>query len=204
MSTATNNNTRSLPSGTWTIDPSTTTVTLSATMLGFIKVPATLTVVSGTIEINDNHELTAVEVVADAASYSSNSRKRNEHVLGADFLDVEKHPHIVFTANSVEPSGSGYRANGSVTVKGQTFPLKLMVNSVDVGQIDAGRGSFQATAAIDRVGVGVDKMPAFVIGRTLQLTVSADATRSDVETEHPISAVSLPTAMKNKEQHNEQ
>ena len=44
--------TTQLPTGTWTLDPTATTITVSAKKLGLFTIPATLTVVSGTIEIS--------------------------------------------------------------------------------------------------------------------------------------------------------
>ena len=81
-----------LPSGTWQLDTSATTVTVSVKKLGFFAVPATLDVSSGSIEIDDDHQVTNVDIVVDASSYASKNAKRNEHVLGPDFLDTKNHP----------------------------------------------------------------------------------------------------------------
>lgn len=90
--------TNQLPAGTWTLNPSATTITVSAKKLGIFTIPATLTVVSGTIDIGDDHQVTNVDIVADAGSYTSKSDKRNEHVIGADFLDAGAHPTIADSA----------------------------------------------------------------------------------------------------------
>lgn len=161
-----------LPTGTWRLDPSQTTVTVTAKKLGFFAVPATLDVSSGTIEIDADHQVAAVNVVADASSYTSKNAKRNEHVVSADFLDAATHPELVFRAGQVTTSNSGYRADGSVTVKGQAFPISVDITDVD---FDADRGSFVATATLDRNAIGVNKLPSLVIGRALQLTVNASA-----------------------------
>ncbi len=112
---------------------------------------------------------------ADAASYTSKNPKRNDHVTSADFLDATNHPEIVFTAQAVTPSGAGYTAEGTVTIKGRTSPLELAVSDVAV---DGATGSFTATATVDRKAVGVDKMPSFVIGRTLTIDIAATATKA--------------------------
>lgn len=163
---------RDLPTGTWRLDPSQTTVTVTAKKLGFFTVPATLAMSSGTIEIDADHQVTAVDVVADASSYTSKNAKRNEHVVSADFLDANNHPELRFHAGDVSRTAFGYRADGSVTVKGQAFPISVDITEVD---FDADRGSFVATATIDRNTIGVDKLPSLVIGRDLQMTVNASA-----------------------------
>ena len=89
-----------------------------------------------------------------------------------DFLDAENHPHLVFTAAQVTPDADGYRAAGSVTVKGKTSPLEVEITNVE---FDADRGTFTATATIDRNAIGVGKLPSLVIAPRLRLNVTATA-----------------------------
>ena len=167
--------TTELPTGTWTLDPSATTITVSAKKLGLFTIPATLTVVSGTIDIDDDHQVTNVDIVADASSYTSKNPKRNEHITGADFLDADAHPTIVFRAGNVTSSDVGLTSRGTVTIKGQTTPINVTVSNVN---IDGATGSFGATATVDRNTIGIDKMPALIIGRHLDITVNATAMRN--------------------------
>ena len=170
------NDTGGLPAGTWRLDPDRTVITVTAKKLGVFRVPATLAMSAGTVEINEDHRVTAVTVAADAGSYASRSAKRNDHVRSADFLDAEHHPELVFTAEQVMPVADGYQTTGTITVKGETFPLQVDVSNVEV---DAGSASFGATATIDRDAIGVSKLPSLVIGRNLELTVSAVAVGAD-------------------------
>ncbi len=167
--------TTALPTGTWKLDTSATAITVAARKMGMFTIPADLTVSSGTIEIDSNHQVVNVEIVADAASYASKNAKRNEHVLSDDFLDASTHPTISFRAGAVVLGGSGYSANGTVTIKGQTSPVDVTITNVQFTDSD---GSFTASAIIDRKAIGVDKMPTFVVGRNLELTVSAKAIRT--------------------------
>jgi polyisoprenoid-binding protein YceI len=174
MTIQTSSNTQALPTGIWQLDPSQTTITVTAKKLGVFTVPATLTASAGTIEIDVDHQVVNVEIVADATSYSSGNAKRDQHVRGSDFLDADNHPTITFRTGNVTATADGrYLANGSATAKGQTSPLAVDIDGVE---FDALTGSFEASAEIDRTAVGVDKMPALVIGRTLSLVVSAKAT----------------------------
>lgn len=170
------NNTTVLPTGTWTIDPSTTTVTVAVKKLGVFTVPATLAVVSGTIEIDNDHDVTTVHVTVDAGSYASKNAKRNEHVIGPDFLDADEHPTIEFRADRVEPGPNGHTSTGTVTIRGATSPIDVTVADI---AIDGARGSFTGTAVVDRKAIGVDKTPTVVIGRLVQLTIDARATKVD-------------------------
>lgn len=162
-----------LPTGTWTLDAATSTITVSVKKLGMITVPATLTVTSGTIEIDDDHRVVSVDISADAGSYASKNAKRNAHVVGSDFLDADTHPSIRFEASNVTPGPSGYSASGTVTVKGKRSPIDVTISDVAVTGTN---GSFRATATVDRTAIGVDKLPTFIVGRDLQITVAANAT----------------------------
>jgi polyisoprenoid-binding protein YceI len=164
-----------LPSGTWQLDTSASTVTVSVKKMGLFTVPATLTVTSGTIEIDDNNQVTNVEIIADASSYTSKNGKRNGHVLGSDFLDAENHPTIGFRTSQVASESPGYTSSGTVTVKGQPSPIEITITDVDVSDAV---GSFTATASVDRKTIGIDKMPTLVIGRSLQLAISAKARKN--------------------------
>ena len=163
-----------LPTGTWELDPSATTLTVTARKLGLITVDATLAVTSGTVVIDDEHEVVDLQVVVDATSYASKNAKRNEHIVSEDFLDAGAHPTITFAAGSVTPTAEGLQADGSVTVKGQTSPVTVAIGDLDVTETV---GSFVASATVDRTAIGVDKLPNFVIGRDLRLAITAKATK---------------------------
>lgn len=164
--------TTTLPTGTWALDPS-TTITVTATKMGLFSIPATLDLVSGMIEIDDEHQIVGVEVVADAASYASKNAKRNEHVRSDDFLAADTYPTITFRTSSVTATGEGYRADGTVTVKDHTTPVTVTIDDVDVSGASA---SFSASATVDRNAIGVSKLPSLVIASDLALAVSARAT----------------------------
>ena len=164
-----------LPTGNWTLDPAATNVTVSVKKLGVFTIAAKLAVVSGTIQIDEDNQVTNVEVIADASSYTSKNPKRNEHVIGEDFLDAETHPTITFRSESVKDSTDGLTSDGTVTIKGLTVPMNMTVSGVDASNAS---GSFTATATIDRAAVGIDKMPSFIIGQQLDITVTAQATKT--------------------------
>lgn len=166
----------SLPTGTWAIDTDATSLTVTVKKLGVITVPATLNVLSGSIEINDEHEVSAVEIVADATSYASPNPKRNEHVLSDDFMAADTHPTISMTATSAIANGTGYLCSGTVTVKGQEAPISFDVTGPSVSGSTA---TFKATASVDRRTIGISKMPSFVIGSTLAIEVSASASAAE-------------------------
>lgn len=168
-------NATQLPEGTWELDTNSSTVTVTVKKLGFITVAGDLSINSGTIQIDESGAVTAVSVSLDAASYDSSNAKRDEHVRSNDFLSAEGFPTIGFQSTSVSKSGDGYEASGSLTIKGEQSPIVLAVSEVN---FDNQKGSFSAGAKVSRKTIGVDKMPGFVIGQNLLLSVSATAIRA--------------------------
>lgn len=161
--------TTTLPNGTWAIDTAATELTVTVKKMKLITVPATLAVTSGTIEIADG-AVSRVEIVADAASYTSSQGKRDEHVASPDFLDVAAHPTITFSAESV---ASTSQVAGTVEIKGRKSPITFAVSDLNISESSA---SFSATSTVDRTAIGVDKLPTFVIARDLDIAVTATAT----------------------------
>lgn len=169
------NSTNQLATGSWQLDPLATTVTVSATKLGFYDVPATLDVTSGVVEIDDNHQVTKVEVVVDAASYTSKTGMRNRHIVSKDFLNGARHHSISFQSTRVTPASDGYTAEGTLTVKGVSSPMTVAVTDLVV---QGARAVFSCRATVDRQAIGVGAMPMFYIGRKLRLMVSASMSKA--------------------------
>lgn len=165
-----NNSPQTLPEGMWTLDPAATTVSVTVKKMKVITVTASIDVTSGSIGIADG-QVASVEVIANAASYASPNAKRNEHVVGPDFLDATTHPTISFSAAGGDDS---HRVAGVVTIKGQSTPVTFDVNDLKITDDSA---SFRASATVDRFALGIDKMPAFVIARDLDVTVTTSAKR---------------------------
>lgn len=136
---------------------------------------STLTVTAGTVEIADNR-IVGVDVTAAAASHASNNAKWDEHIASSDFLDVANHPVIGFHTNDVVWSESGGTASGSIAIRGITSPIAVTISNV---HIDGHQATFDASARVNRVDLGIDKMPSFVVGAHLDVTVSASASRTD-------------------------
>ncbi len=165
-----------LPAGSWKLDEAQTTVTVSVKKMGFLTIAATLAVSASRIEVDENGQISDVEIAVDAGSYTSGNNKRDEHIRSADFLDSEAHSTIVYRTTTVTPSQGGYLAEGAITVKGQTSPMSVEITNLKL-DASSDAATFTASGEVDRNSIGVDKMPSFVIGPKLKLTVSARASK---------------------------
>jgi len=112
---------------TWSLDPHHTAVSFSAKHLGVATVRGSFTDVTANLELNDANDPTTGSgtITIKAASITTNSDMRDGHLKGADFLDVEKYPDIVFTLKSIAPEGDHFKVTGDLTIKDVTHELVL-------------------------------------------------------------------------------
>jgi len=114
---------------TYELDPDHTTVYFTVMHVGYAKTLGLFTTVSGTFMYDaETQELGDVSVNIDAASLESFNAARDNHLRKGDFLDVENHPAITFTASGgVAASDTSGSVTGDLTILGETRPVTLDV-----------------------------------------------------------------------------
>jgi len=114
---------------TYELDPTHTTIYFTVDHIGYAKTLGLFTTVSGSFDYDaETQELGDVSVSIDAASVESFNQARDAHVRKADFLDVENHPTITFTASGGTPeSDTNGQVTGDLTILGQSLPVTLDV-----------------------------------------------------------------------------
>lgn len=112
---------------TWSLDPHHTAVTFSAKHLGVATVRGSFGQVTADLGLNDPNDPTTGSgiVTIQAASITTNSEQRDGHLKGADFLNVEKYPEIVFTLKSIAPNGDNFKVTGDLKIKEVTHEIAL-------------------------------------------------------------------------------
>ena len=93
---------------TWTLDPHHTSVAFSAKHMGVATVRGRFDQVTADLDLDDPNDPTTGRgtITMQAASINTGSEMRDGHLKGADFLDVEKYPTIIFTLKSMKEDGS--------------------------------------------------------------------------------------------------
>ena len=66
-----------------------------------------------------------LDVVVDMRSYDTGDQQRNDTLGGKDFFDVAQYPQSRFSASRIEKTATGYRAMGSLTLRGVTRSLVI-------------------------------------------------------------------------------
>ena len=143
----------------WDIDTSHSSITFHVRHLMVSKVHGRFSSWSGKLAIDDA-DLTksSVDVSIDAATIDTREPKRDEHLRSADFLEVERFPHLTFKSTHVVKTGDDtLDVHGDLTIHGVTRPVVLAVELGGQAKDPWGgtRAGFSAKTAISRKDFGL-------------------------------------------------
>ena len=159
--------------GTWRLDPSRSSVHFRTKAMWLLTVKGTFAAREGIGEV-DGGRVTG-RLVVSAASIDTSNARRDKHLRGRDFLDVEQYPRIVFDVNDAD---LGVRDHGSIdgelAIHGVTRPLTLDCSIRTEGTATV---VLEARAVVNRADFGVtwSKMGA---GLSNSLVIKATFVRS--------------------------
>ena len=109
--------------GTWTIDPTHSSVGFSVRHLMISKVKGTFDSFEATFVTGENPLDSKVTAVAQVASINTNEENRDGHLRTNDFFEAEKYPTISFVSTGVkvkDDEDGEYIITGDLTIKGVT------------------------------------------------------------------------------------
>jgi len=144
--------------GTFGIDTVHSQLGFGVKHLGISTVRGTFDRFSGALFVGETLADTVVTIEAEMDSINSGNTMRDQHVHGAEFLDVANHPQMSFRSTSITESGSGYAMAGDLTIKGVTQPIVLQAtyNGGALFPMDkATHHGFSGTCTISRSAFGV-------------------------------------------------
>ena len=96
------------------------------------KTEGTLTNITASISINrDALSKSVVMGSANVASLSTENDGRDEHLMSADFFDVEKYPMMLFQSTGLEIKDDQLVAIGSLTIKDVSKEVEFIVTEED-------------------------------------------------------------------------
>lgn len=173
--------------GPWTIDPAHSSVSAVAQHLGISSVRGRFTDFAGRIEWAPEVSAARVEAVIRAESIDTGNRMRDDHLRGADFLDVAEFPEIVYRSTGLTPvDNDRWTVHGDLSMHGQTRPVDLDVSYLGTGPDPWGgtRAAFRATAALRREDFAMNYNQVVAagiaaIGTTLRVELDIQAVQGD-------------------------
>lgn len=145
-----------IPTGTYTIDPSHSSVGFEVRHMGIATVRGAFRRFAGTIDASSDAPV--LKGTVEVASVDTGEEQRDAHLTAPDFFDVAQYPEIVFHTNSIDDTGDGkIRLTGEITIKGVTQPIELTGVAADGGTDPWGkeRVGFEVEGVIDRREFGL-------------------------------------------------
>jgi polyisoprenoid-binding protein YceI len=112
----------------WSIDPSHSEIAFKVRHLMISNTKGVFKIFDAAIYTSEKDFTTAeIDVWIDAGSINTGDEKRDEHLKGPDFFDVENHKQISFTAKTIEKQDADGNQElwGELTMKGVTKKIKL-------------------------------------------------------------------------------
>ncbi|MEL6250681.1 MAG: YceI family protein [Bacteroidota bacterium] len=101
---------------------------------------------SGTINFDkENPSVSKIEASIPVKSIDTGINKRDEHLRGEDYFEVESYPNIKFVSTSVSATKDGYNVKGNFTIKKTTKSVTIpftFSNNVFVGKFNIDRRDY--------------------------------------------------------------
>lgn len=155
--------------GTWVLDPTHSSIELTARHLMVTKVRGTFKQFGGSITVGDSPETGSVEISIEAGSIDTGVADRDTHLRSPDFLDVATYPTIGFKSTSITADGSGYALTGDLTIKDVTKPITLHMEygGVNLDPWGNEKAAFSAAGTFEREDWGIGWNVALETGGVL-------------------------------------
>lgn len=143
--------------GSYAIDPMHSKVGFEVPHLVISTVEGVFRKYDGKLLLDDKFEKSAVEVTIEADSIDTGVAKRDAHLKGADFFDVEKFPKLIFKSSAIAGKPESFKLSGDLTIKGVT--KKVTFDAKYLGTVVDGYGNqkaaFDAKTKINRKDFGL-------------------------------------------------
>ena len=133
----------------WTIDEAHSGISFKVRHLMIANVKGAFKTFDASIYTTGNDFSTAeINLSIDAGSITTGNAKRDEHLKGVDFFDVNNHKQIIFISSTIGEPGPDdiYKLPGKLTMKGVTRNVKLKMRF---------GGIINDPAGVERAGLSV-------------------------------------------------
>jgi polyisoprenoid-binding protein YceI len=164
-------NTVGVDQGRWRLDPTRSSVEFHVrNFYGLMTVKGRFARYDGTLDLGAHP---SAQLTIDAASLDTRNPKRDKHLRSADFFDVERHPHVRFTADGATDHGEALVLRGEFEAAGEQIPLEL----VAAVQVVDDELEVEAVTYVDQRQLGMTWSPLGLVRSPAKLIVRARLVR---------------------------
>ncbi|AHI05200.1 hypothetical protein BDW_03460 [Bdellovibrio bacteriovorus W] len=148
---------KTIPAGTYNIDPAHSNVTFKIRHLVISTVEGRFSKFDGKIVIDPKVEKSKAEMNVDVASINTDNKDRDDHLRSADFFDAAKYPKITFVVKKIKADGDDFKITGDLTIKGKKKEVTLEADYLGDVQDPFGNHkiAFSAEGKISRKDFGI-------------------------------------------------
>ena len=164
---------------TYSVDTNHTHATFAFQHLGFSTFRGKIPAKGGTIVVDRAAKTGRIDVEFDPNAVATGVPKFEDHLRGADFFEVAKHPTATFKSSKLtfDDQGAPKTVAGELTIKGITKPVTLQVTNFHCGDHPMAKVpacGANATASIKRSDYGMSfAIPAVPDEIELEIEVEA-------------------------------
>jgi polyisoprenoid-binding protein YceI len=164
-----------LPAGAWTVAAEGSAVNFSTrAILGIVPVSGVFESFSGELHVNADGAADG-RLVVETQSLDTGIEKRDEHLRSPDFFHSVEHPHMVFTVDSITPTGDEHLdLSGSLQIREQTIPMAFPVYAVAHGD----HLHIEGRAVIDHKQAGLGWAKVGRVGSKVKVQISLTLNRA--------------------------
>ncbi len=174
-----------VPTGTWSVDPTHSTVGFAVKHMGIATVRGEFREFEGTLEIGDSDSSSRAHGTVKVQSVDTNEPQRDEHLRSPDFFDAQQYPELSFESTQIEQlDDEEFRITGNLTLHGVTAEVVLHadVQGTDVDPWGNERIGLEITGQLSRGDYGMKFNQALGSGNMLvadkvKLTLDISAVR---------------------------
>lgn len=166
------------------LDPDHTYITFFVSHLGFSDMAGMFRKSEGSFTYDEEaKELKSATITVKTDSVFSNHDKRDQHLRGADFLNVGEFPEMTFVASKAEKtSDTEGKVTGDLTLLGVTKPITLDVTFNKAGNYPFGDGhyalGFDAVGSFKRSDFGMSYgVDGNIVGDEIKLVIGVEGIR---------------------------
>jgi polyisoprenoid-binding protein YceI len=167
----------------WAIDTAHSSVDFVVRHMVVSKTRGTFTDWKGAIDVDrDDPEKSSVTATIVVASIDTRDKKRDAHLLSADFFDAQLYPTITFMSRRVEIHGRNLKVIGDLTLHGVTQDIALDVeyNGMNHDPWGNARIHYSARMTLHRKDFGVGWNQAIeaggvLIGESVAIEIEVEA-----------------------------
>lgn len=167
----------------WNIDPSHSQIGFAVKHMMISTVRGSFKTYQGTIETDDQHRPTNINVTIEAASVDTGDAQRDGHLRSADFFNADSSKELTFQSTSIEQTGDqNFNIHGNLTINGITKPVTLKAETTSTGKDPWGntRIAAEATTTINREDWNITWNAALefggvLVGKDVKLSLDVQA-----------------------------